>query len=165
MRIVETLLPQNFQVIQPQPGAGAFYPAWLRPHNTAPWAWWRRTGRPWPPGPACCRLAAVQPRGAAQAPAATALESGLTSERILTNYNNNCIMEHYSDFCKDLCGCPKSAKFSANFAYLHTLVLVRFRVAAKQHLKNFAKHEILTKLFRISRNFAKIKSLIFAIFS
>ena len=32
------------------------------------------------------------------------------------------------------------------------------RVAAKQHFPNFAKHEILTKLFKILQNFAKIKS-------
>ena len=35
----------------------------------------------------------------------------------------------------------------------------------KQHFKKFAKHEILTKLFRNSRNFAKINSLISAKFS
>ena len=31
------------------------------------------------------------------------------------------------------------------------------RVVAKQHLKNFVKHEILTKLFWISRNFDENK--------
>ena len=32
------------------------------------------------------------------------------------------------------------------------------RVAAKKHFPNFAKHEILPKLFLISRNFAKINA-------
>ena len=31
------------------------------------------------------------------------------------------------------------------------------RVAAKQHFKNFSKHEIVTKLVWISRNFAKFR--------
>ena len=35
------------------------------------------------------------------------------------------------------------------------------RVAAKQHCTNFAKHKILTKLFWISRNFAKLQKQIF----
>ena len=47
--------------------------------------------------------------------------------------------------------------------YAHTMRLLS-RVAANWHFKNFAQHEILMKLFWISRNFVKIRLLIFVKF-